>query len=102
MPTVSEIPLSSQNESFQVTMANVVYRMRVTWRDPYGWFLDIADVNANKLVSGIPLVAGINFLQPYPQFQFHCALIVLTDGDIDADPTFSNLGLQSHLYVVLP
>lgn len=102
MATVTEIPLSSQNESFQVTMANVIYRMKVTWRDPYGWFLDIANAAGTKLISGLPLVAGHNLLQPYPEFQFGCGLVVLTDGDIDADPTYTNLGLQSRLYIVVP
>lgn len=100
MTTVAEIPLTPTSQTFQVTMANVPYAMAVTWRDPYGWFLDIATQAGVKLVSGLPLVAGIDLLEPYPNLEFGCSLVVLSDGDAFADPTFDNLGITSHLLVV--
>lgn len=102
MPTLAEIPLTSVSQTFQVTLANVAYAMALNWRDPYGWFLDIATLAGVKLVSGIPLVAGIDLLQPYPQFEFGGELLVLSDGDATADPTVDNLGTTAHLVFVTP
>ena len=101
MTTIAEIPLRGA-ETFQVTLANTVYNLSVIWRDPFGWFLDIARQDGTKLVSGIPMVSGIDLLQPYPQFQFGGALVLATDGNPTADPTFDNLGTACHLYFVTP
>jgi hypothetical protein len=102
MTTLVEIPLTPTSKTFQVTLSGVAYAMAITWRDPYAWFLDIATVTGTKMVSGIPLVAGIDLLQPYPQYQFGGQLIVVSDGDPTADPTVDNLGITSHLVFYVP
>ncbi|MBV8159141.1 MAG: hypothetical protein JO278_15885 [Dyella sp.] len=73
------------------------------WRDAAygGWFLDIADAAGNALVSGIPLVTGVDLLAQYSYLAFGFELWVQTDA-ADAPPTFTNLGTDSHLYCVVP
>lgn len=102
MTVLAEIPLTPVSQTFQVTLANTTYAMAVTWRDPYGWFLDIATPQGVKLVSGLPLVAGIDLLEPYPFLGFGGSLVVLSDGDLTADPTLTSLGVTTHLCFVTP
>lgn len=102
MTVIAEIPLSPSSKTFEVVLANVTYAMAVTWRDPYGWFLDIALPDGTKLLSGLPLIAAVDLLQPFPQYQFGGELFVFTDGDPTANPTVDNLGIASHLYFATP
>lgn len=100
MPTYYEIPLSPQGQTFGITLAGISYQFTLVWRDSLmgGWFLDIATSANLPLVSGIPLVTGLDLLEHYAYLGFPGQLIVSTDGDANAVPTFANLGLQSHLW----
>lgn len=100
---VYEIPLSAKPETFTIALAGKSYRLTVIWRDAVdgGWVLDIADANGNRLVGGIPLVTGCDLLAQYSHLGFGGALVVQTDHDPDAVPTFANLGSTSHLYFVV-
>lgn len=100
MITWYEIPLSPQAQSLFISINNVTYYMTFKYRDctEGGWFLDIADQSQNPLVQGIPLVTGADLLQPYSENQFGFPLIVATDGSPDTPPTYSNLGISSHVY----
>jgi predicted Zn-dependent protease with MMP-like domain len=101
--TINEIPLSGKSQSFQVVVLNVTYVFTVIWRDAASeWVLDIADVNSNPLVQGLPLVTGCDLLGQYAYLGLGFQLWVATDGDPDAVPIYANLGTQSHLYVVTP
>jgi predicted Zn-dependent protease with MMP-like domain len=101
--TITEIPLSGQAQSFQVVILNVTYVFTLIWRDAASeWVLDIADVNTNPLIQGIPLVTGGDLLGQYAYLGLGFQLWVATDGEPDAVPTFANLGTQAHLYAVTP
>lgn len=110
-----EIPLQAQSQSFSVTMAGATYQMMLIWRaseviafpaspdaNAAGtWVLDIADNQGNPLLRGVPLVTGADLLAPYTYMGFPGSLVVQTDHDTDAMPTYSNLGTNSHLYFVV-
>ena len=99
-----EIPLSpGKPTDFSVTLSGVPYQMSLRWRDndQAGWVLDIFDINAQDLVCGIPLVTGLDLLMQYKYLGIQGSLVVLTDGDTWAAPTFDNLGTASHLYFVV-
>lgn len=99
-----EIPLTPAAQTFLITLAGVQYQMTLQWRDAVnngGWVLDIADATGNAIVSGIPLVTGVNLLAPYKYAGFGVELWVQTDA-ADAVPTYANLGSASHLYAVIP
>ena len=99
-----EIPLQAGNQTFQVTLGTVAYSLTVLWRDPSGYFLDIADISGNPIVQGIPLVTGIDLLSQYAYLMIGGSvgagtLTVVSDGqDPLASPTYDNLGTGSHLY----
>lgn len=69
-----------------------------------GWVMDILDASANPIVSGIPLVTGRDLLAQYAHLGIgpNVQLWALTDGNPSAVPTGTNLGIDSHLYVVTP
>jgi hypothetical protein len=103
--TVYEIPLSANPQTFGITQSGVSYRMTLLYRDADqgGWVLDIADVNSQPIICGIPLVAGVDLLAQYRYLGFAGSLVVDSDGDPTAPPTFDNLGDTSHLwYVTVP
>ena len=97
---VFEVPLSPQPQRFSIALANVSYRMTVRWIDDVdgGWVLDIADSSDAPIVSGIPLITGADLLAQYGYLGFGGELGVQTDTDLDAVPTYTNLGVTSHLY----
>ncbi len=101
MSTTYEIPITpSTNQTFSVTLNDTVYQLTFQWRAAFelGWVLDIASEDGTSLVSGIPLVTGVDLLAPYGHLGIGGSLYVATDGDQDAVPTFSSLGDTSHLY----
>ena len=98
-----EIPLTPAAQTFLIALAGVQYQMTLQWRDAVnngGWVLDIADASGNPLVGGIPLVTGVNLLAQYEYLEIEAELWVQTDA-ADVVPTYTNLGIQSHLYAVI-
>lgn len=100
--TPLEIPLiPSTAQTFTVTLVGVTYTMTVTWCAPAAcWMLDIADQNAVLIVSGIPMITGADLLSAYGYLGIGGQLFVQSDFDVNAVPTFDNLGLTSHLYFI--
>lgn len=96
-----EVPLSAKPQSLQITLANVAYLFTVQWRTGAGWVLDIASQDADPIVQGLPLVTGTDLLGQYKYLGIPGALVVFTDADLDAVPTYENLGTESHLYFVV-
>lgn len=98
---VFEIPLLATPQNLSVVLNNALYNLLVQWCDPAScWIVDIADANDNLLVQGVPLVTGADLLAQYGYLGFGGKLIVQTDNNTDAIPTFDNLGKTSHLYFV--
>lgn len=100
MATTFEVPLSPMPQRFLITLGDTEYQLTLTYRDApeAGWILDIADVDGNTMIAGIPLVTGADLLEQYGYMGFAGALTVATDGDLDAVPTFHNLGTEAHLF----
>jgi len=78
MPSFFEIPFSPRPERFTVTLSGTDYRLTVQYRKAggAGWVLDIADASDNPLVSGIPLVTGVDLLAQYKHLGFQGRLWV--------------------------
>lgn len=102
MSTIAEIPLQPQAQQFTISLADVLYGMSVQWRDAAQvWILDISDQFGTLLIAGVPLLPGADLLHQYPELGIGGELWVASDGTPDADPTFTNLGIASHLYFVV-
>lgn len=103
MTTAVEIPLLATPQTFAIALGGVTYQLTVRWNDIAGyWVLDIADSLGNRVLSGVPLVTGADLLAQYDYLNFPGQLIVQTDNDTDALPTFTDLGTTAHLYFVTP
>lgn len=97
-----QIPLQPNPQILQVILAGVPYQLTVKWNDAnQAWTLDIADVNRNPIISGIPIVTGRDLLAPYGYLNFGGQLIAQTTNDTDAVPTLANLGSTGNLYFVV-
>lgn len=96
-----EIPLLPTPQSITIQLVNVTYTMIAMWNTvANAWVLNIADINQVPIVSGIPLITGANLLEQYDYLNFGGALFVQTDNDVDAVPTFDNLGINGHLFFI--
>lgn len=102
---ILEIPLTPQQQRFSIQLASITYLMVMKWVnvDIGGWTLDIYPSDAvpgtdEPIVGGIPLVTGTDLLDQYGYLNFGGSLVVQSDEKPAAVPTYTNLGLTSHLY----
>lgn len=102
MSSPFQIPLIASPQTLSISMAGVVYQLTVKWNVATGsWVLDIADNSGNPIISGIPIVTGEDLLSPFGYLNFGGKLIAQTDNDVDAVPTFENLGSSGNLFFVV-
>jgi hypothetical protein len=100
--TPFEVPLTAQAQTFSVAGSVNTYNLRVTWCGPSAcWILDIYDGLNAPLVLGIPMVTGVDLLAQYEYLGIGGALVVQTDSDPGAVPTYQSLGITGHLYYVV-
>lgn len=95
----SEIPLSPDNGQFSVSIAGKTYLMRVVWREPC-WYLDLLNADQSPIALALPLITGSDLLAQYACLDLGFALVVGTDIAGQENPTKTDLGITSHLYVV--
>lgn len=98
--SVVRIPTSPLPQRFLITLAaGQTYQMVTQYRDApeAGWTLDIGEPDGTAIISGIPLVTGINLLAQY-QHLIVGSLFVLSDVEMWAVPGFPDLGVSSNLY----
>jgi hypothetical protein len=99
--TVYTVPLNGAPQQFTIGLGGVTYTLLLKWNAmQQGWFLDIGDSSNNPIVSGIPLVTGVNLLEQYGYLGFNGSLYVQTASNVDAIPTFTNLGTDSNVFYV--
>ncbi len=101
MTTAYEIPTSNIPQVISISLAGVTYKLTNKWNVSGNcWVLDIADTNSNPILSGIPLVTGVDLLEQYGYLNFGGQLFAQTDHDLTQVPTFTSLGVNGHLYFV--
>lgn len=96
---VSEIPLTPNNQTFAITLAGVAYQMRIVWRDAF-WSLDLMDSAGTLMVGSVPLLSGSDLLAQHAYLNLDFSLDVVCDRGGSENPTRTDLGVRSHLYVV--
>ena len=101
--TPFEIPLQPTPQTLQIQLGSSLYNLNFYWNIvSLNWMMDISDVNNDLLVGGIPLVTGTDLLDPFGYLEIDGELVVQTDNDPTAVPTFQNLGVTGHLYFLAP
>lgn len=96
---INEIPLSADNQQFSIAIEGASYKMAVTWREPV-WCLDLLRDDSTPLALSMPMVSGTDLLAQYDYLDLGFALVVGTDIAGQDNPTKTDLGITSHLYVV--
>ena len=97
MSTIVEIPLVSLPQKLKISLNGVVYQLTVLWRGAaLGWVLDIADAGGNPILSGLPMVTGVDLLEQYAHLGIGGPLWVQTDDG--ETPGINDLGSTAHLY----
>jgi hypothetical protein len=94
-----EIPTSATDQRFSIPLNGVIYQLTCKWCAPASaWTLDIATDGGEALVSGIPIVTGVDLLEQHRHIGIAGRLVAQTDGDTFAPPTQTNLGIAGRLY----
>jgi hypothetical protein len=97
------IPLQNYPISFQIALSGTNYQMTVKWNDSpdAGWQFDLENSDTNTpLLFGAPFVCGTDLLSGLEYLGVNGSLVVYTDGNEAAVPTYTNLGIDSNLYFV--
>lgn len=95
------IPLRGIAESFEISLAGVNYLLTVKWNNSpdAGWIFDLDNADTNvSILAGAPFITGDNCLDGLDYLGIQGQIIVFTDGNADAVPTYTNLGTESNLY----
>jgi hypothetical protein len=102
MSSYYEIPLTASAQSFSIALAGTTYQFTVTWNAiNVSWMIDIADASGNAIVSGIPMVTGVDLLDQFDYLDFGFQLVAQTDNAPDVVPSYASLGTTSHLYAIV-
>lgn len=73
------------------------------WNTPANcWVVDMSTDDGNPVARGIPLVTGANLLEQYGYLGLGGQMFAQTDNNVDAVPTFANLGTTGHFYFTTP
>ena len=97
------IPLSPTPQTFNIFLAVKEYRLTVRWNaaPDGGWFLDFATADKGEaIVSGVPVVTGVNLFGPYEYLGLRGGLVCYSELS-DTVPTFENLGVENTLLFVV-
>ena len=100
MSSIYLIPKSNDPQSFGVNLAGINYTLTFKWNDSdqSGWIMDIGDEANNPLACSLPLITGANVIDGLNYLGIQGVLIVYTNGDESAVPTYDNLGTDCNLY----
>ncbi|MBD2816351.1 hypothetical protein ID850_16755 [Xenorhabdus sp. Flor] len=96
---IIEIPLQAENQQFDIQLGGVNYRMRLQWRDCAGWVVDIMHPNSAPIVTGVPLVFGVDILEQHRYLGFNGSLVFYCDNPLDESKA-SMLGSGERLYFI--
>lgn len=80
------LPLTNNpEESFNISIFDIIYNFRQLWNEYGFWTLDIKDADGNVFVYGVKIIAGNLLLEQYPEIPFDLL------NDTEVDPTRNTL-----------
>jgi len=99
---IFKVPLTGTQEKFKLRFKGVLYSCTLYWNYlAKNWFISFYLATDNTpLMLAMPLVTGVDLLKQYEYLNIGGSLIVYTNGDPAATPSYINLGTESNLYFV--
>nr|DAG77440.1 MAG TPA: hypothetical protein [Caudoviricetes sp.] len=94
-----QIPLTSGAQFFNIALGEEYYTLKLSFRDANygGWFLDIASLDGENVISGIPLVCGVDLLAQY-QYLGLGHLYAFVNGLYTKEPEYADMGRDLQLF----
>lgn len=101
MITTYKIPLLPQTQQFEISLLGITYNLMVVWNAAANaWILDILDALQVPVLTGIPIVTGVDLLGQHRHLNIGGGLVALSSPDQFDVPTLTSLGDSSQLYFV--
>lgn len=101
MANYYEVPVTPVPQRMVITLAGKPWNLNLYWNDICGkWIFDLADQNQVPVLSGIPVVAGVDMMGQFEYLGIGGSLVVQTDANPNEDPTQENFGTGSRLIFV--
>nr|WP_242452421.1 hypothetical protein [Morganella morganii] len=97
MMNTIEIPVSIKNQQLDIRLGGKYYRIRLVYRQFCGWVADMMDQAGTEIFTGVPLVSGMDILEPYRYMGFNGSLIFVCD-ETAGELSFSEFGRKNRLY----
>ena len=60
---IQEIPLTANNQFFNIALGEHSLNLRLVFRDAAGWIMDVRDSGGADMLCGVPLVVGVDLLE---------------------------------------
>lgn len=100
--TPYEIPLTAEAQKFTITLGGTDRQLRVYWNKwSENWCLDINQTDGTPILQGLPIITGADLLGQHRHLELGGSIVAQTDFDLDAVPTFTNLGTLGRLYFIV-
>jgi hypothetical protein len=92
------------NQFFKIALKGVEFNFNLRWNEFLAaWILDIRDSANRSIINGIPLEAGRDLLSQFKYMKnTPQGRLWVTSKEIDFNPTFWDLGINSFLYFLDP
>ena len=76
--TAFDVPITpGVPQTFTISLGGTFYNLTLRWSTSMAaWFLDLADANNNAVLTGIPLVTGLDLLAQYAYLGIGGMLVV--------------------------
>lgn len=97
MMDILEIPLSNKNQEFDIQLGNKTYHLRMTFREYCGWVLDVMTQSKEEILSGIPLVHGVDIFGRYRYLGLDGMLFFYCDKP-ELELELNDIGKGNRLY----
>lgn len=97
MMNIVEIPVSAKNQQFDIRLSGKYYRVRLVYREFCGWVVGIMSRTGEMILTGIPLVSGVDILEPYRYMGFSGSLFFVCD-ETAGELSHRDLGRGNKLY----
>lgn len=98
-----EIPFTAEPQTFVVSLAGVARRITIRWSDAESvWVLSLATPEGEEILSGVPLVAGVDLLGQHSHLNLGGSLYAQSLSNPNRNPGEEDLGSDGLVFFVTP